>query len=46
MSIVRKIRTSKNRSSNRGYRELYRAMAVAPTRASREELQQLANMGR
>jgi hypothetical protein len=46
MSIVRKIRTNRNRSTSRGYRDLARAMASAPTRASREELQNLANMGR
>lgn len=45
MSIVRKIR-SKTRRSNRGNRELARAVASAPTRASREELLNLANMGR
>ena len=39
MSIVRKIRTSKSRSSARTYRDLARAMASAPTRASREELE-------
>ena len=46
MSIVSKIRTTKNRRSNRGYRDLARAAASAPTRASREELLNLANMGR
>jgi hypothetical protein len=46
MSIVRKIRTSTTRRSSRGYRDLSRAVASAPTRASREELLQLANMGR
>lgn len=46
MSIVRKIRSSKTRSNARGYRDLARAMASAPTRASREELNNLANMGR
>ncbi|MCW2680278.1 MAG: hypothetical protein JWM62_1679 [Frankiales bacterium] len=46
MSIVSKIRTSRSRRSTRGYRELARAVASAPTRASREELLQLANMGR
>ena len=46
MSIVRKLRTSKSRSSARGYRDLARAMASAPTRASREELANLINMGR
>lgn len=51
MSIVRKIRSSTGRStterrSNRGYRDLARAVATAPTRASREELLNLANMGR
>ena len=46
MSIVRKIRTSTTRRRSRGYRELARAVASAPTRASREELLQLANMGR
>ena len=46
MSIVRKIRTSTARRSSRCYRELARAVASAPTRASREELLQLANAGR
>jgi hypothetical protein len=46
MSIVRKIRTSRSRSTARGYRDLARAMASAPTRASREELLNLQNMGR
>jgi len=46
MSIVRKIRTSKRSTSARGYRDLARAMASAPTRASREELANLTNMGR
>lgn len=46
MSIVRKIRISKNRRSTRGYGDLARALASAPTRASREELLNLANMGR
>ena len=46
MSIVRKIRNSTTRRSNRGYRDLARAVAAAPTRASREELLNLANMGR
>ncbi len=46
MSIVRKIRTSRTRRTSRGYRDLARAVAAAPTRASREELLNLANMGR
>jgi hypothetical protein len=46
MSIVRKIRPSQNRRAARGYRDLARAVASAPTRASREELLNLANMGR
>jgi hypothetical protein len=46
MSIVRKIRTNRSRSTARGYRDLARALASAPTRASREELLNLANMGR
>ena len=46
MSIVRKIRTSRSRSAGRTYRDLSRALATAPTRASREELHNLANMGR
>ncbi len=45
MSIVRKIRST-NRRTKRGYRDLARAVAAAPTRASREELLNLANMGR
>jgi hypothetical protein len=46
MSIVRKLRTSTDRRKARGYRDLARAVASAPTRASREELLNLANMGR
>ena len=46
MRITRKIRDGKNRSTNRGYRDLARAIGSAPTRASREELLNLANMGR
>ena len=36
MKFLRKIRT--DRSRTRGYRDLSRAMASAPTRASHEEL--------
>ena len=45
MSIVRKLRTSSTSSRRRarGYRDLTRAMAAAPTRASREELLIIAN---
>ena len=46
MRIVSKIRSTKNRSGARGARELARALASAPTRASREELLNLQNMGR
>ena len=47
MSIVRRIRTtSSNRLGTRGYRDLTRALASAPTRASREELLNLTNTGR
>ena len=47
MSIVRKIKTSRvAHRSNKGYRDLARAVSSAPTRASREELLNLANMGR
>jgi len=46
MSIVRKIRNSTARRSNRSAGALARAVAAAPTRASREELLNLANMGR
>ena len=46
MSIVSKIRNSRSRSASRGRRDLARAVAAAPTRASREELLNLANMGR
>ena len=46
MRITRRIRASKNRSASRGYRDLARAIGSAPTRASREELLNLANMGR
>jgi len=46
MSIVSKIRSSKNRRTARGYRDLARAINSAPTRASREELLNLRSMGR
>lgn len=50
MSIVRKIRSAVHRRTphraHRGYGDLARAVAAAPTRASREELYNLANMGR
>ena len=47
MSIVSRIRSSKNRRSTRSHRgDLMRAINAAPTRASREELLNLANMGR
>ena len=46
MSIVRKIRTTRSRAGTRSSRDLGRAIAAAPTRASREELYNLANMGR
>lgn len=45
MSIVRKIR-SKARRSHRGSRDLARAVASAPTRATREELLALASRDR
>ena len=43
MSIVRKLRTTTSRRRARGHRDLARAMAAAPTRASREELMTIAN---
>jgi hypothetical protein len=46
MRIVSKLRTSAHRSPTRGARDLARALASAPTRASREELLNLQNMGR
>ncbi|MHB8961354.1 MAG: hypothetical protein ACYDAN_17230 [Candidatus Limnocylindrales bacterium] len=46
MRILPKTRSSKNRSGARGARDLARALAAAPTRASREELLNLQNMGR
>jgi len=46
MSIVRKFRTTRTRSTARGQRELARALASAPTRASREEIFNLSSMGR
>ena len=46
MSIVRKIRANRSRTNARGSRDLARALASAPTRASREELFNLSNMGR
>ena len=46
MTILRRIRSSRSRSTARGYRDLARTMASAPTRASREELLNLTNMGR
>lgn len=46
MRLTRKIRTSRSRSTVRGSRDLARALAAAPTRASQEELLNLTNMGR
>lgn len=46
MRILPKTRSSKDRSRARGARDLARALATAPTRASREELLNLQNMGR
>lgn len=45
MTLIRKITTHRT-SSRRGPRDLARAISSAPTRASREELVQLQNMGR
>jgi hypothetical protein len=42
MSIVRKIRATRRRRSTRG--DLARAVAAAPTRASREEIFNLTSM--
>ena len=50
MRISRKLRTVTHSTSRhagaRGARDLARALAAAPTRASREELLNLQNMGR
>lgn len=46
MRIVTRLRTSSRHSSTRAAREFARALASAPTRASREELLNLQNMGR
>jgi hypothetical protein len=46
MSIVRKIRSTRSRTSARGVRDLARALASAPTLASRDELLNLQNRGR
>lgn len=46
MRIVSKLRTSAHRTAARGARDLARALAAAPTRASRDELLNLQNMGR
>lgn len=46
MSIVRKIRSAESRRTARGYRDLARAVASAPTRATREELLALASRDR
>jgi len=43
MSILRKIRNRRSNSARRGSRELSRALRLAPTRASREELLLLLN---
>ena len=43
---IPKLRTSSKHRSARGARDLARALASAPTRASREELLNLQNMGR
>jgi len=45
MSIIRKFTTHRT-SPRRGPRDLARAISSAPTRASRDELLQLQNMGR
>jgi hypothetical protein len=46
MSIVRKFRTTRSTAARRGSSALARALASAPTPASRDELLQLQNMGR
>jgi hypothetical protein len=47
MSIVRKMKTTHvAHRTARGYRDLARAIDRAPTRASRDELLNLTNMGR
>ena len=46
MRIVSKLRSTSRHHSARGARDLARALASAPTRASREELLNLQNMGR
>ena len=46
MRIARKLRSSARHTGARGARDLARALASAPTRASREELLNLQNMGR
>lgn len=46
MSIIGKLRSNTRSSAKRTSRDLARALASAPTRSSREELQQLQNMGR
>ena len=51
MRIVSKLRSATHHSNSRhgsarGARDLARALASAPTRASREELLNLQNMGR
>jgi hypothetical protein len=46
MSIVRKFRTTRSTAARRGTSALARALASAPTPASRDELLQLQNMGR
>ena len=43
MSLLRKIRTRTSSTSRRGHRDLDRALRLAPTRASREELLLLLN---
>lgn len=46
MRIVSKLRSTSRHQRSRGARDLARALASAPTRASREELLNLQNMGR
>lgn len=43
MTILRKLRTSHNTSASRARRDVGRALRLAPTRASREELLLLLN---
>ncbi len=46
MTLLHKLRSTRTSPQARARRDVSRALRLAPTRASREELLNLANMGR